>query len=61
MDSLPENSELTAVVFLSNFIDIPAEELVKLDITIALSQLLTKVVSDTVTILNSEQENRTLH
>ena len=61
MDSLPENSELTAVVFLSNFIDIPAEELVKLDITIALSQLLIKVVSDTVTILNSEQENRTLH
>ena len=61
MESLPENSELTAVVFLSNFIDIPAEELVKLDITIALSQLLIKVVSDTVTILNSEQENRTLH
>tara|TARA_R110002020_G_scaffold389573_1_gene600189 strand:+ start:1432 stop:1617 length:186 start_codon:yes stop_codon:yes gene_type:complete len=61
VDSLPENSELTAVVFLSNFIDIPAEELVKLDITIALSQLLIKVVSDTVTILNSEQENRTLH
>jgi len=61
VESLPENSELTAVVFLSNFIDIPAEELVKLDITIALSQLLIKVVSDTVTILNSEQENRTLH
>lgn len=59
MDSLPNKSELTAVVFLSNFIDVPAEELAKLDITIALSQLLARVVSDTVTIMN--EENRTLH
>jgi hypothetical protein len=59
VDSLPNKSELTAVVFLSNFIDVPAEELAKLDITIALSQLLARVVSDTVTIMN--EENRTLH
>ena len=33
MDSLPENSEMTAVVFLANFIDAPHDEIIELDIT----------------------------
>ena len=61
MDSLPENSEMTAVVFLANFIDAPHEELAELDITKALSQLLSRVVIDTVEIMNNESIPRMLH
>ncbi len=61
MDSLPDNSELTAVVFLANFIDAPHEEIVELDITKALSQLLSRVVIDTVELMNDRETARTLH
>lgn len=61
MDSLPENSEMTAVVFLANFIDAPHDEIIELDITKALSQLLSRVVIDTVEIMNHQPLPRTLH
>jgi|TARA_Y100000310_G_scaffold334502_1_gene414439 hypothetical protein len=61
LDSLPDNSELTAVVFLANFIDAPHEEIVELDITKALSQLLSRVVIDTVELMNDRETARTLH
>ena len=52
---------MTAVVFLANFIDAPHEELAELDITKALSQLLSRVVIDTVEIMNHESIPRIFH
>ena len=52
---------MTAVVFLANFIDAPHDEIIELDITKALSQLLSRVVIDTVEIMNHQPLPRTLH
>ena len=53
------NPHRLAVMFLSNFINAPDDELGKMDITFALSGLIAKVVSETVDIVN--QDKRILH
>jgi hypothetical protein len=53
------NPHQLAVMFLSNFINAPQEELDKMDITFALSGLIAQVVSETVDIINKDK--RVLH
>lgn len=62
MDEIIEeevNPHQLAVMFLSNFINAPDDELDKMDITFALSGLIAKVVSETVDIVN--EHKRILH
>ena len=53
------NPHQLAVMFLSNFINAPDDELGEMDITFALSGLIAKVVSETVDIVN--EHKRVLH
>jgi len=53
------NPHRLAVMFLSNFINAPDDELDKMDITFALSGLIAQVVSETVDIVNKDK--RVLH
>jgi len=50
-----------AVMFLSNFIDASEDELNEMEITVALSSLLDKIVKDTVVIVNQDQPRIVLH
>lgn len=62
MDEILEeevNPHQLAVMFLSNFINAPNDELDKMDITLALSGLIANVVSETVDIVN--EHKRILH
>ena len=62
MDEILEeevNPHQLAVMFLSNFINAPDDELGEMDITFALSGLIAKVVSETVDIVN--EHKRVLH
>jgi len=62
MDEIIEeevNPHQLAVMFLSNFINAPDDELGEMDITFALSGLIAKVVSETVDIVN--EHKRVLH
>jgi len=62
MDEIMEeevNPHQLAVMFLSNFINAPDDELGEMDITFALSGLIAKVVSETVDIVN--EHKRVLH
>ena len=53
------NPHRLAVMFLSNFINAPDDELDTMDITFALSGLIAKVVSETVDAVN--ENKRVLH
>ena len=53
------NPHRLAVMFLSNFINVPDDELDTMDITFALSGLIAQVVSETVDIVNKDK--RILH
>ena len=62
MDEIMEeevNPHQLAVMFLSNFINAPDDELGEMDITFALSGLIANVVSETVDIVN--EHKRILH
>ena len=59
MEEPAVNPHELAVLFLSHFIDASKDELDSMEITIALTGLITQVVSNTVEIINTER--RVLH
>lgn len=57
-----KSPEDIAVLFISQFIDAPVEELVTLEITRALSELIYAIAEETLLLLSKEStEDRTLH
>ena len=58
MNNSPEH---VALMFLSNFTNVPKDELAELDITHALTDLLCRVVQDTVDAMHYKQEERVIH
>lgn len=58
-NDLEVNPHQIAIMFLSNFINASHEELGEMDITIALSGLITQVVNEAVEVCN--KDTRVLH
>ena len=57
-----KSPEDIAVLFISQFIDAPVEELVTLEITRALSELIYAIAEETLLLLSKEStKDRTLH
>lgn len=52
--------EQVALMFLSNYTNVPKDELARLDITHALTDLLCRVVQDTVDAMHNKEE-RVIH